>query len=259
MTGPTDILLPQVISLLKAMEPVFRSFGVDYYLAGALARDVHLSAHEKFSAKRRTKDVDIAVLLDAEEKFYQIKEALVRTGDFEERVNKPIKLIYRGETEVDLLPFGEIENEDRELFLNRHALLVMDMSGFREVYPFVNTVEIESGVSLNVCSLEGLILLKLIAHHDNPSRTKDITDIEHLLKVYFELNSHEIYTDYFTVMEMYSTVTNNYLDLVSARVIGRKIGLMLKDYAKTGERIKAILSSRPVPAWLAMLDGMNES
>jgi len=34
---------------------------------------------------------------------------------------------------------------------------------------------------------------------------------------------------------------------------------MLKDYAKTDERIKAILSSRPVPAWLAMLDGMNES
>lgn len=240
------------------MEPVFRSFDVGYYLAGALARDIHLSAHEKYAAKRRTKDVDIAIMLDEEEKFYQIKEALLATGDFEESAYKAIKLIYKGELEIDLLPFGEIENEDRELKLSRHSLLVMDMSGFREVYPFVNTIEVENGVSLNICSLEGLIILKLIANNDNPTRTKDITDIEHIIAVYFELMSEEIYSDYFPVMDLYSTDLNDYLQLVAARVIGRKMRVMLDENPETTELIKSILSSRPVATWQAMLDGMND-
>lgn len=240
------------------MEPVFRSFDVGYYLAGAMARDIHLSAHEKYAAKRRTKDVDIAVMLDEEEKFYQIKEALLATGDFEESAYKAIKLIYKGELEIDLLPFGEIENEDRELKLSRHSLLVMDMSGFREVYPFVNTIDLENGVSLNICSLEGLIILKLIANNDNPSRTKDITDIEHIIGVYFELMSEEIYSDYYPVMDLYSTDQNDYLQLVAARVIGRKMREMLKENPETTELIKTILSNRPVPIWLAMMEGMND-
>ena len=116
---PVDILDPFIAEMLKLMGNVFREYNVDYYLVGALARDIRLSAHESFAAKRRTKDVDIAVMLDDEDLFYAVKDALVATGHFEESENKPIKLIYKGGIEVDLLPFGEIETEDRELQLSR--------------------------------------------------------------------------------------------------------------------------------------------
>ncbi len=258
MAEPIDILHPSIAEMLKAMETVLREFDVDFFLVGAVARDIRLAAGEEFTARRKTNDVDIAVLMDNEEQFYAIKEALVATGEFEESAIKPIKLIYKEAMEVDLLPFGEIENGDRELQLSKHALLVMDMSGFKEVYPFVDTITVSEGLSLNVCSLEGLVMLKLIANDDNPSRTKDITDIEHFLEVYFDLNADEIYKDYMDVMDLYDTDINEYLQLVSARVIGRKMEEMLNDADDTTGHMKIILTKRPVATWQAMLDGVND-
>lgn len=258
MTDPIDILHPSIAEMLKTMEIVFREFSIDFFLVGAVARDIRLSAGEEFKALRKTRDVDIAILLDREERFYAIKDALVATGHFEESAYKAIKLIYKNAIEVDLLPFGEIENEERELLLSRHTLLVMDMSGFKEVYPFVETLTLAEDLSLNVCSLEGLVVLKLIANDDNPTRTKDITDIEHFLQVYFDLNSDEIFTSYMDVMDLYATSVYEYLQLVSARIIGRKMKTMLNNSPDTSESMKTILSKRSVSTWQAMLDGLND-
>lgn len=244
--------------MLKTMGEVFQEFGVDYYLVGALARDIRLAAHENYAAKRRTKDVDIAVLLDDEEEFYAIKDALIATGDFQQSTVKEIKLFYKEGIEVDLLPFGEIETEDRRLELSHRALLSMDMSGFKEVHSFVETITVAEGLTLDVCTLEGLVILKLVANDDNPSRTKDITDIEHFIEVYFDLNSDEIYDEFMDVMELYDTGIPEYLQLVSARVIGRKMKDILTGHDETDDHIKAILDKRPVVTWQAMLDGMNE-
>ncbi len=82
MAEPVDILNPLVAEMLKSEGEVFQEFGVDYFLVGALARDIRLAAHENYTAKRRTKDVDIAVLLDDEEEFHAIKDALIATEIF---------------------------------------------------------------------------------------------------------------------------------------------------------------------------------
>lgn len=227
-------------------------------MVGAIARDIRLSTQEGFAAKRKTNDVNLAILLDDEEQFYAIKEALIATGLFEGSSYKAIKLIYKGAIEVDLLPFGEIENEERQLLLSRHTLLVMDMNGFKEVYPFTETIKVANDLVLNVCSLEGLVILKLIANYDNPDRTKDITDIEHFIEVYFDLITNEIYSNYMNVMDLYNTEQNNYLRLVSARIIGRKMQEMLLSTPSTSQYLKLILANRPVAIWQAMFDGMND-
>jgi hypothetical protein len=38
-----DLLNPLVAEMLKIMETVFRTYKVDYYLVGAIARDISLS------------------------------------------------------------------------------------------------------------------------------------------------------------------------------------------------------------------------
>jgi predicted nucleotidyltransferase len=256
LAEPINILHPSVAEMLKAMEKVFREFDIDFFLVGAAARDIQLSAGKGIAALRKTKDIDIAVMLNDEEQFYTIKDALLATGHFKETANNSVKLIYQEGIEADLLPFGEIENADRELQLNRHTLLVMDMTGFKEVYPFAETIKITNELTLNVCTPEGLIILKLIANNDNPSRTKDISDIEHLLNVYFELHADEIYSEYMDAMDLYDTGNNDYLQLVSARVTGRKIKMILAEHTKTTEHIKTILAKRPLTVWRAMLDGL---
>ena len=134
----------------------------------------------------------------------------------------------------------------------------MDIPGFLEVYPFVEKITIGES-SFNVCSLEGLVVLKLIANDDDHGRTKDITDIEHFIEIYFDLNDDEIYTVYLDVMGMYNTGSRIYLPLVSARVIGRKMNGLLKGSDDLIERLKQIIGKRPTETWQAMLDGMNDA
>lgn len=237
------------------MEPVLSAFGIDYYLVGAIARDIQLGPDAE--STRKTQDVDIAVLINDEDRFYELKEALIATGKFDGHPHEAIKLYYKKAIEVDLLPFGEIESAKREIRLSKPKLLVLNMPGFLEAFPSVERIAITDGFTLNVCSIEGLIMLKLISNDDRPDRTKDIDDIEHFIGVYFELNDDEIYTDYFDVMDLYDTTNRDYLTLISARIIGRKMNVLLHA-SDLRDRIIEILMRRPTEQWMAMLDGLMD-
>lgn len=251
------ILSPVIVSMLKEAEQVFQQYNIDFYLVGAIARDIQLSSKPGFEAIRGTRDIDLAILLASEEKFYQVIESLLATGSFEAHPTEPVKLYYQKAIEVDLLPFGAIENEQRETRINKPKVFTMDMPGFQEAYSSVTTIAVD-GISIHVCSLEGIVLLKLIAHDDRPSRTKDISDIEHIIKVYFELFDDVIYNDYFDVMDLYDIGVGNYLELVAARVIGRKMRDLLSNSPEVNSRIEIILNNRPADTWQAMLSGVQD-
>lgn len=251
------IVSPVIVAMLKEMEMVFRQHGVDFYLVGAMARDIHLASKPGYSAMRGTRDVDLAVLLATEEQFYEVKNSLLATGSFEAHPTEPVKLFYQQSIEVDLLPFGAIENEHRETWIRKPKVFTMDMPGFQEVYSSITPISV-GDLTINVCSLEGIVLLKLIANDDRPARTKDLTDIEHIIKVYFDLSDDHIYEAYFDTMALYNDRQKNYLQLVSARVIGRKIKRLLADSPAVLERVQAILGKRPTDTWLAMLEGLQD-
>jgi len=239
------------------MEKVFTAYGIDYYVVGAVARDIHLSADLSAAALRKTNDVDLAILVNDEGQFNQLKAALIATGHFAPHASEPIKLFYHDAIEIDLLPFGEIEEPNRNVKLNDPSF-VLNMPGFLEIYPFVNDIQVTDDMSIKVCTMEGIILLKLISNNDRPQRTKDISDIEHIIKVYFELYSGNIYEEHFDTMDMYGTDQSDYLQLVCSRVIGRKIAIILAGSDELKERIKVIFHNRPTAWWQAMLDGLND-
>jgi predicted nucleotidyltransferase len=252
-----NILDPLLAGMFAAVNEIAQKFKVDYFLIGAVARDIQLSSRPDLAAKRKTNDIDIAIVIDTEDQFDKIRAALIATGLFSQTDNNPIKLMYRESIELDILPFGEIENEERKLELNK-GVLSMDMNGFKEVYPFVETHAITKDMSLKVCPIEGLVLLKLIANADNSTRTKDISDIELLINAYFELTDDDIYTEHMDVMDMYPTQPENYLHLVSARVIGRKMKTLVENTAGGVDNLERILSRRPSELWQAMLDGLKD-
>ncbi|QEC78598.1 nucleotidyl transferase AbiEii/AbiGii toxin family protein [Mucilaginibacter ginsenosidivorax] len=251
------ILYPGITEMLKEMEPVFTLFGIDYYVVGAVARDIHLSADPGAAAIRKTKDVDLAILINNEGQFNQLKAALIATGNFSADAQETIKLFYRHSIEVDLLPFGAIEEPNRHVKLTDPSF-VLNMPGFLEIYPFVEAIQVTDTMSIKVCTMEGIILLKLISNNDRPQRTKDITDIEHIIRVYFDLYSGDIYEENFDIMDRYDTDQSDYLQLVCSRVIGRKINHLLAGSDDLRERIKQIIKNRPTTWWQAMLDGLND-
>jgi len=258
LSEPIEISNPLVAEMLQALSIILQQHQIDYYLVGAMARDIQLGTNKNFNPKRQTTDVDLAVMIHHEDQYYAIQAQLIDSRDFELSDIKPFKFFYKQSIELDILPFGEIETVERRFELSRYVLLSMDMSGFKEAFPFANSMQVTDNIVLNICSLEGLVVLKLIANNDDRSRTKDIIDIEHLLEVYFELKFTEVFIDYMDIADMYSTDIPAYPQLVSARVIGRKMKAMTTDYADTAEKLKNILSKRPVATWQAMLDGLND-
>lgn len=252
------LLHPSIAEMLKDMEPVLTALEIDYYVVGAVARDIHLSADQNSAALRKTNDVDLAILVNDDVQFKQLKQGLEDTGHFEQHPTENIKLYYKQAIEVDLLPFGNIEQEDRNVRLT-DPLFVLNVPGFREIYPSVEDIVVSDDLSIKVCTMEGIILLKLISNDDRPQRTKDITDIEHIIRVYFDLYNGSIYDEHFNTMDMYDTNENDYLQLVCARVIGRKIKVLLTESADLMERVKGILAKRPTSWWNAMLNGMHDA
>lgn len=49
--------------MLDALERGFKHFNIDFYLIGAVARDIWLQAIHEFEPSRATMDIDLAVLI----------------------------------------------------------------------------------------------------------------------------------------------------------------------------------------------------
>ena len=231
-----------VIEILNAIIPIFKELAIEYFVVGAFARDVELLAKGYDEAPaRKTRDLDLAVLLASEEEFNQLKRKLTTLKGFELHNTEPIKLIYDKRYELDLLPFGEIENEKGEVALTAKKAFTLDMPGFAEVYTSINTIPTDQGYELKVCSLSGIVLLKLIAWDDRKHRTKDIQDIEYIIKHLYMLEIEEIATKEGDILSLIEEEENNYVEAVTARYIGRKIGELIKDSPTILRRIRQIL------------------
>ena len=241
------------------MEAILSEFDVDFYVVGAVARDYHLSAKEGTAALRKTNDVDLAIMLNDASQFNQIKDKLIASGNFTADDSEHIKLYYKKGLEVDLIPFGKIESANGFVYLQPPNMFTLNMPGFKEIYPFVEEIVFEGDLSVKVCTVEGIVILKLIAYRDRPSRTKDITDIEHIIKVYFDLCDENIYEEHMDVMDLYPVGNIRYLPLVSARVIGRKMQVILQESNELRNLIKSILEKRYEDWAEALIAGMEDN
>lgn len=230
--------------------------GIDFYVAGAVARDFHLSKMRDYIPSRRTEDIDIAVMVASEDEFIALKTALVSTGSFEDH-KEPIKLIYKGGIELDLLPFGEIEDAGIT-YLTKPKVFTLDMPGFSLLNDFVELASWDEALQTKVTPVEGLVLLKLIAHNDKPQRTKDLIDIQQIIKHYFDISSDDIYENHFDTMNFYDTNDRDYMPKVCAHVIGRKLKVILQTDLDLKIRIESILKNSPQDFWDFILVGLLE-
>ncbi|MEO6916614.1 MAG: hypothetical protein ABI151_14145 [Chitinophagaceae bacterium] len=137
-----EMLPVVIIEMLSDAQKVFTENGIEYFIVGAIARDIRLAKIPGHASPRMTNDVDFAVMVPDETAFDTIKEALVATGRFTTDENNPLKLIYRERFEIDLLPFGEIENDMREISLQNPKVFTMDVPGFREVHSSLEDIKI---------------------------------------------------------------------------------------------------------------------
>jgi predicted nucleotidyltransferase len=208
----------------KLLEQVCGEFDIHYYLIGANARDVALY---KAGTKptRGTADVDFAVMLPAMEDYEAFKDRLKEHGFEDTFGNTPFRLFFKStNTVIDLLPYGQIAQQNTVHFTERNVEL--STVGLEEVGKHVEAFELEPGLSIPVSPAHGLVILKLIAWSEKPSRSKDLADIATLLEAAWGLYEDELFlqdTEHGDVFED----TNFDTEVAGAIVMGRKMNEIL--------------------------------
>jgi predicted nucleotidyltransferase len=228
-------------TMLGALERGFEKFGIDFYLIGAVSRDVWMAGINKIKPRRTTGDIDFAVYINDKGVYEALKEYLITQEGFSSYHQNAFVLIYKDGTEVDLLPFGAIEDENRRVTVQGTGYTSVHVDGFYEVYE--NSLpEVEIGEHrFKFCSLPGIVLLKMIAWEDRPeARNGDIVDISDVLNHYFDIHSNEIYEKHSDIFTDEGAEKATLTEL-AARVMGREIKVIVQRDEKLLERIAKIL------------------
>lgn len=232
---------PRLLEILTLVDRITRELTLDYFVTGAMAREILLNNVFGIDAGRETYDVDLAIALDGWGQFDMIKTRLVEMAAFVCDPGVAHRLWYRRGTKkglpLDLIPFGDIEQGAYKIAWPPDQSIVMNMAGYREAFSAAQEVEIAQGFVVRVASLSGLAILKLFAWVDRGADTdKDARDLATLLRRYSAAgNEDRLYGEEFGIME-----TLNYdLDLAGARLLGRDAAWFIEPTTRT--RVLALL------------------
>lgn len=227
--------------MLKALETGLGKYGIDYYLVGAVSRDVWMSGIHKIIPRRTTGDIDFAIFINDKGLYEQLKDHLIANGGFTSYSGNAFVLIWKDGTELDLLPFGAIEDEDRRVTVQGTGYTSMHVDGFREVYEEeLLEIELDNKLQFKVCTLPGIVLLKLIAWNDRPeARRDDIKDISDILNHFFEMYKDVIWEHHNDLFER----EENGLLTIAVRVMGREVRKITMRNEQLYKRILHILEA----------------
>lgn len=228
----------QFKEIFQALERGFFKFEIDYYLVGATARDVWMKGLHDLPPKRATRDIDYGIMIKDSDIFDDLKSYLINEEEFTPAQGNEFVLIWKDQTQVDLIPFGELEREGI-VKVKGTGFTNMNVEGFKEVYEQASE-EIETeDQRFRVCTLAGIVILKLIAWDDRPEmRRDDIGDIAEIIKNYFHLKDEEIF-------EHHSDLFSDEIELeeIAAQFLGREIGRIISGNPTLIDRVKSILEN----------------
>jgi predicted nucleotidyltransferase len=231
-----ELSLPYFKEVFVILDKVCRDFGIEYYLIGAQARNFHL-LENGIAPSRGTQDIDFAVMLPEMKAYDEMKNRLIESGF--RKVNEPYRLIHDiTNTVIDLLPFGEIEEDGTVTFTERKTEL--SVVGMKEVNEYTVNAEL-GGLTLKVSPLEGIVILKLISFSEKPEREKDLDDISEILSNYFNINEDRFHTDHLDIVD--GIPNENYIHLAGARLMGRDMKKIISLSEKLSKQIEATIQN----------------
>jgi len=240
-----DLAIPHFATVFNHIDEVMAEHGVPYYLIGATAIALEFLESGR-KAPRGTKDIDFAMMVPSLQIHESIVARLVERGF--RKAKAPWTLYFEVENiAIDLLPFGQIAEKDTADFNERYADLHILGLGLKEVLGDAKSIVIEEKIA-KIPSLEGMVLLKLIAYSDGPEeRENDTDDILRIIEIYYDQEWEQITESHFDLLDM-----EEFDELkIAAEVLGRNSRIHLSKNKKLEERILSIVNTE--------LEGNEES
>ena len=218
--------------VFDALERVLTGMEIDFYLIGAVARDVWIE-HLSYRDKRTTRDVDICVYVRDLEQYKAVQEALITGEGFSRDTREPYRLYGPDGRILDLIPFGDIER-DGTVWLDDPP---MELSVW-------GTKAVSGGAvtaygAFKVITLPGLCVLKLLAWNARPEwRGKDLEDVYFIFRHYFEISGDALYEQPYDDL-----LTEDFEpDIAAARMLGRQMAEILKESTEVYLKVRQVLA-----------------
>lgn len=184
--------------MVKIYREVFSVAGqlqLEVLVVGAMARDLVLVHGFGAKLERGTRDIDFAVQVKDWAAFQRLAGGLIGKG-----FTKADKLAHRfylndGDGlrwEVDILPFGELADENGCIKWPPDESIEMSVLGFDEAFEHSLTVQLgdsDNQFSIRVAAPASMAYLKLISwlEREPAIRTKDAKDIRYLMRTYSKI------------------------------------------------------------------------
>jgi len=229
---------PLLKELLAALTSYFKSVKLDYYVIGATARDIVLTAIHEQEAKRSTVDLDIAIAIPNWKDFESIEEGLCQIEEFEKSKNQRQRFIYKAVYLLDIVPFGGVAKEDEKIYWPPEGEVAMSVAGLKEATKDILEVDIDNEFMVKVVHLPGIFLLKLNAFKDRHlENNKDADDIAGIISCYLDINQGRAIENHYDIYQ-----TENFSTFIAgATLLGRDVKGILHESPKTLETFIGIL------------------
>ena len=229
-----ELAIPYFAEVFDVIDQIMKDHQTPYYLIGVSAMALELLKKD-IRPSRGTKDIDFAIMISNFKEYEAISESLEKYG-FAKSYAPWTFYAAKYQVAIDLLPFGEIEENDTVNFNKRYNDL--HVLGFQEVLEEAAIVEIEEKF-VNIPPLPGMIILKLIAWSDRPEeRENDLADILKIIQHFFDIAYDEIveyHNDIFPEEEGLDEI------IIGAEVLGRKARKYLDKSERLSKRILTVL------------------
>src|SRR5262245_55610323 len=174
----TVLDLAPTAEVLAAVHRAADHLDIQFMVVGAAARDLLISHVVGTSLARATRDIDVAVAVSSWDEVGKLTSEM-------SRADRSAHKFLIGSTEVDIIPFGDIENDKRVIrWPDDHEMNVL---GFKEAYDAAVHVKLPGGLVVAVAALPAQSLLKLFAWRDRRHvDTRDAVDLRSIIQAYSE-------------------------------------------------------------------------
>lgn len=211
---------PEILDALQKIVETTMGLRIPFLLIGAMARDMLLEHVHDMSKERRTMDVDIGVMVGSWAEFSEFSEAMTARG-FERHPTVAHKFCSDKGVVIDVVPFGGLADANGFISWPPDANPMMRVTGFDDALRHCLRVELGSGQGVNIVSLPGLVMLKLLAWNDRRyASAKDAQDLALLLRLYGDFAKDRLFDSETELMERHGFD----IEMAGAALLGQDIG-----------------------------------
>ena len=231
---------PLLKKLLDELIPVFQKLEIKFFVIGATARDIIMELHGEKSG-RRTQDIDIAIAVDKWEEFSTIEKEIIQLPNFEKDPKQQQRFSYLNDFQLDIVPYGGITTAEDKIFWPPDQSFAMTVLGFEEAEKNLVRVKIDDTLEIDIVSLTGIFILKLVAWKDRHHKgNKDADDMGFILQNYLNIHEEraamEHYEEVYEIEE-FTTIK------AGAALLGIDINNLLTDNETNKAKLKTIIET----------------